>query len=118
MLKRCAALALAVTAATAPAKADAVTDFYKGKNVTFVIGFGVGNGYDTYSRTVARSIGKYLPGQANVIVQNMPGAGSLAATQYIYSRPADGLFVGALHGAVINGQVTGAIQGMVASNEA
>ena len=58
-------------------------DFYKGKTVTFVIGFGVGNGYDTYSRTVARSIGKHLPGKPNVIVQNMPGAGSIAAINHL-----------------------------------
>ena len=79
--------ALAVSLGTA-AKAQ---DFYKGKNVTFVIGFGVGNGYDTYSRAVARSIGKYLPGQANVIVQNMPGAGSVAAAAHTFSSaPKDG----------------------------
>ena len=83
--------ALAVSLGTA-AKAQ---DFYKGKNVTFVIGFGVGNGYDTYSRTVARSIGKYLPGQANVIVQNMPGAGSIAAINHLANiAPRDGTVLG------------------------
>ena len=70
-------------------------EFYKGKNVTFVIGFGVGNGYDTYSRTVARSIGKYLPGKANVLVQNMPGAGSIAAINHLANiAPKDGTVLG------------------------
>ena len=98
-------------AAAVPAHADAVADFYRGKTFSIVIGYPPGGAYDIYARAIARHIGKHLPGNPQVVTQNMPGAGSLAATQYIYSRPADGLFVGALHGAVINGQVTGAIQG-------
>ena len=77
MLMRCAALALAFTAAVAPAKADAVTDFYKGKNIQLVVGYGPGGGYDIYARLIARFIGKHVPGSPNVVVQNMPGAGSL-----------------------------------------
>ncbi|MDB5543662.1 MAG: tripartite tricarboxylate transporter family receptor [Hyphomicrobiales bacterium] len=76
----------------APAQAQ---EFYKGKTVTFLIGFGVGNGYDTYSRTVARSIGKYLPGKPNMIVQNMPGAGSIAAINHLANiAPRDGTMLG------------------------
>ena len=62
MLMRCAALALAFTAIVAPAKADAVTDFYKGKNIQLVVGYGPGGGYDIYARLIARFIGKHVPG--------------------------------------------------------
>ena len=89
----------------------AATNFYQGKTIQVVVGFGPGGSFDLMARVLARYMARHIPGTPTMVVQNMPGAGSLAATQYIYSRPADGLFVGALHGAVINGQVTGAIQG-------
>ena len=60
-------------------------EFYKNRTVNFIIGFSVSNGYDMYSRAVARQIGKYLPGKPNVVVQNMPGAGSIAAINYLYN---------------------------------
>jgi tripartite-type tricarboxylate transporter receptor subunit TctC len=70
-------------------------EFYKNKTVNFIIGFSINNGYDTYSRAVARHIGKYLPGKPNVIVQNMPGAGSLAAINNLYNAAAkDGTVLG------------------------
>ncbi len=66
-------------------------DFYKGKNFTIVVGFSPGGGFDTYARNVARYIGKYIPGNPNVVVQNMPGAGSLTAVRYLdLSAPKDG----------------------------
>ena len=69
--------------------------FYAGRTLTFVVGFGVNTGYDVYSRIVARSIGKYLPGHPNVIVQNMPGAASLTAINYLYNvAPHDGTYIG------------------------
>lgn len=84
--------AAALLAIAAPASAQ---EFYKNKTVNFVIGFSVNNGYDTYSRAVARHIGKYLPGKPNVVVQNMPGAGSLAAINYLYNAAArDGTVLG------------------------
>ena len=58
-------------------------DFYKGKTVTIVVGFGVGGGNDLYARLIARHIGKYIPGHPTVIVQNMPGAGSLMAVRHL-----------------------------------
>ena len=58
-------------------------DFYKGKNFIIVVGFSPGGGYDTYARNVARYIGKHIPGNPNVIVQNMPGAGSLTSVRYL-----------------------------------
>ncbi len=75
-----------------PARAAGVEDFYKGKTVSIVIGYSVGGGYDAYGRLVARHLGKYIPGQPNVVPQNMTGAGSLKAANYIYSvAPKDGL---------------------------
>ena len=95
MFKRCAVLALALSAASVPARADAVTDFYKGKNVQLVVGYGPGGGYDIYARLIARFIGKHVPGSPNVVVQNMPGAGSLRAANYLFVQaPRDGTVIG------------------------
>ena len=53
-------------------------DFYRGKTVTLIVGYSAGGGYDTYARILARHIGKHIPGQPAVVVQNMPGAGCCA----------------------------------------
>ena len=55
-----------------------------GKTVSVIIGFGPGGGYDLWGRTVARHIGKHLPGKPGVVPQNMPGAGSYVAASHIY----------------------------------
>jgi tripartite-type tricarboxylate transporter receptor subunit TctC len=89
-----AMLALAALAAP-PAHADPVADFYKGKQVNLIVGYGPGGGYDVYGRLVARHIGRHIPGNPNVVVQNMPGAGSLRAANFIYSAaPKDGTVFG------------------------
>ena len=70
-------------------------EFYKDKVLRFVVGASPGGGYDTYTRTIARHIGKHFPGNPGSIVQNMPGAGHLIAAHYIYKRAKpDGLTVG------------------------
>ncbi len=71
------------------------TPFYKDKTIRIVVGFTSGGLYDQYARLLARHMGKYLPGNPNIIVQNMPGAGSLTSTNYIYgvAKP-DGLTLG------------------------
>ena len=75
--------------------ADSVADFYRGKDLNLIVGYGPGGGYDTFARLLARHFGKYIPGAPGVIVQNMPGAGSLRATNYLYNvAPKDGLTVG------------------------
>jgi len=90
MLTRRAAILLFALAATA-AHAGEVADFYKGKQVKLIVGYGPGGGYDVYARLVARHLGKYIPGNPLVIVQNMPGAGSLRAVNYLYTAaPRDG----------------------------
>ena len=75
-----AACALALSAGLA-APAHAQADFYKGKTVTIIVGFTPAGGYDINGRAVARHIGKHIPGNPNVIVQNAPGAGSLSAVR-------------------------------------
>ncbi len=79
----------------APAPADPVADFYRGRTVTVVVGYGPGGGYDLCARLVARHIGRYIPGNPAVAVQNMPGAGSLRAANYLYAvAPNDGATIG------------------------
>jgi tripartite-type tricarboxylate transporter receptor subunit TctC len=54
-------------------------DFYKGKTIRFIVGYAPGGGYDTYTRAIARHIGRFIPGHPTSIVENMEGAGSLLA---------------------------------------
>lgn len=93
-----AALAVAALASAAaivqPARADAVADFYSGRNLTIVIGFSPGGGVDTFGRLLGRHIGKHLPGNPNVVAQNMPGGGGLKSTNYVYNAaPKDGSYI-------------------------
>src|SRR4029079_1766571 len=81
--------------AAQPASSAGVEDFYKGKTVSILIGYSVGGGYDTYVRMVARDLGKHIPGNPIIVPQNMPGAGSLKAANYLYSvAPKDGATIG------------------------
>jgi tripartite-type tricarboxylate transporter receptor subunit TctC len=76
-------------------RANSVEDFYKGKTINLVIGYSVGGGYDLYGRLLARHIGKHIPGRPNVVPQNLTGAGSLRAAQFLYSvAPKDGTAIG------------------------
>ncbi len=67
------------------AGADDIADFYKGRDVSMIIGYSVGGGYDAYARLLARYIGKHIPGAPSIIPQQMTGAGSLRSANYIYS---------------------------------
>ncbi|MDO9443412.1 MAG: hypothetical protein Q7T73_21225 [Beijerinckiaceae bacterium] len=80
-----------------PAQAQqSVEEFYRGRNLNLVVGYGPGGGYDVYARLVARHIGRFIPGRPNVVVQNMPGAGSLVATNFLFNTaPKDGSTIGA-----------------------
>src|SRR6201991_2513028 len=89
-----ALMALGVHAASAQSAAD----FYKGKTVQIVVGFGVGGGYDLYARALSRYLGKHLPGNPNVVVQNMEGAGSVRAANFVYAgSPQDGTVIAAVN---------------------
>ncbi|MBV8838345.1 MAG: hypothetical protein JO000_17570 [Alphaproteobacteria bacterium] len=93
---RVAALTLAFVA-TAPmvSRAAGIADFYKGKTVRVIIGYSVGGGYDTYARLLAKYLGRHIPGNPEVIAENMPGAGSVKAALYLYSAaPKDGTVIG------------------------
>jgi tripartite-type tricarboxylate transporter receptor subunit TctC len=82
---------------SASAAADSVADFYRGKRVNLVIGYGPGGGYDTYARLLARFIGEHIPGNPTVIAQNMPGAGSRGAANWLYNvAPKDGTVIATL----------------------
>ena len=73
------------------------TEFYRGKTVTIVVGFEPGGGYDAYMRLIARHMGDHLPGQPKIIVQNMPGAGTRVAANWLYTvAPRDGTTLGSL----------------------
>jgi tripartite-type tricarboxylate transporter receptor subunit TctC len=75
--------------------AQSAEDFYKGKQVSFIIASGPGGGYDTYGRVMARHIGRNIPGKPNVVPQNMPGADGLQATNHLYNVAAkDGSVIG------------------------
>src|SRR5581483_4361570 len=83
-------IALATSLTTA--QAQPVAEFYHGKTINMVIGYTVGGVYDLYARTLARFMGKHIPGNPSIIPQNMAGAGSLKAANYIYNVvPKDGL---------------------------
>src|ERR671918_2418107 len=75
--------------------AKAQDSFYQGKTVRIIVGASAGGGYDTYSRTIARHMGKYIPGNPTLVVENMPGAGFLISANYMYkiAKP-DGLTIG------------------------
>jgi tripartite-type tricarboxylate transporter receptor subunit TctC len=78
----CAATTLLIAA---PASAQSVADFYQGKQVVLIVGAASGGGYDAQARLLARHIGKHIPGNPTVVVQNMPGAGSLQAANHLYN---------------------------------
>ena len=96
LLRTCAlALLFAASAFHSSAKADAVADFYKDKTVTLQVGFGAGGGYDTTTRMFARHFGNHIPGKPSVVVQNLPGAGSMIVANAIFnSAPKDGTVLG------------------------
>jgi tripartite-type tricarboxylate transporter receptor subunit TctC len=77
-------------------------EFYKGKTIRFIVGFAAGGGFDTYTRMIARHIGKHIPGHPDTLVENMTGAGSLVAANYIYNKAQpDGLTIGNFIGPLV-----------------
>jgi tripartite-type tricarboxylate transporter receptor subunit TctC len=92
-----ATLALLAGALAPSARAQSPADFYKGKNLEIVIGYSVGGGYDLYARTIARHIGRFIPGNPTVIPKNMEGAGSLRLANWLYNvAPKDGTVFGTI----------------------
>src|SRR5262245_26418173 len=90
-------LAGACLLTAAPAEADAVADFYRGRSIALVISVGEGDGMDKAARVIARHWPRHIPGRPNIIPKNMPGAGSLRATNFLYNQaPKDGTAVAAI----------------------
>jgi tripartite-type tricarboxylate transporter receptor subunit TctC len=84
-------------AGAAPASADDVADFYRGKRINLVVGYGTGGGYDLYARMLGRFMGDHIPGKPTIIAQNMPGAGSRGAANWLYNvAPRDGSVIATL----------------------
>jgi tripartite-type tricarboxylate transporter receptor subunit TctC len=99
------ALVLDPRGALAASEIDAV---YRDRTVRVIVGFAPGGGFDVYSRLLARHLGRHLPGTPAVIVENMPGAGSLIAANHLFNvaKP-DGLTIGHFIGRLLLGQVLG-----------
>jgi tripartite-type tricarboxylate transporter receptor subunit TctC len=96
-----------------PVRSDEVSDFYAGKSVQLVIGYATGGGYDDYARMLGRHIGRHIPGNPTVVVQNMPGAGSIRAANYLYNvAPKDGTVFGGFARGIFLDQLLGRAEGM------
>jgi tripartite-type tricarboxylate transporter receptor subunit TctC len=90
-----AAFCLVILLLAAPARAQTAEEFYKGKQVTFIIGYNNGGGYDLYGRFAARFLSRHLAGHPAVVPKNMSGAGSITAAKYLYDQAArDGTVIG------------------------
>lgn len=75
--------------------AQSPADFYKGKNIDLYIGYSAGGGYDVYARSLARHMGRFIPGNPTIVPKNMPGAGSLVLANWLYNvAPKDGTAFG------------------------
>lgn len=99
----CASLWLAVLPLSAVAD-----DFYKDRTLTFIIGSAPGGGYDAYSRLVASHLGRHIGGQPAIVPQNVPGAGSIRAANYLYSFASkDGTTIGMVDEAILLNQILG-----------
>src|SRR5262249_47259373 len=105
LLGTLAALLVLMAVAGRPAHAQS---FYEGKTLRVIVGLAAGGGFDTYARAIARHLGKHIPGNPTIIVENMTGAGSLVAANHVYrvAKP-DGLTVANFNGTLMLGQVLG-----------
>ena len=101
------AIATLSIAGMAPGAAQDPAAFYRGKTVRIVVGFSSGGGYDVYARVLARHIGRYIPGNPTVVVQNMPGAASLKSVQFLTTgAPADGTLITTFNPGLITQSLT------------
>jgi tripartite-type tricarboxylate transporter receptor subunit TctC len=102
-MRTIATLTAALCFASAAAAQDPITEFYRGKTVRITVGSAVGGGYDGYARLVGRHLGKHIPGNPTVVVQNIPGSGSNKAASYVaLQAPKDGTAIGAIQpGAIL-----------------
>src|SRR6202451_2122645 len=105
--KAAIALALLIIASLGISGASA-EDFYKNKQIRLIAGFPAGNDYDLGARLLVKYLPKYIPGEPGIIVQNMPQAASVAATNYLYNQaPRDGTVLGSFSRNIVNDALTG-----------
>jgi tripartite-type tricarboxylate transporter receptor subunit TctC len=96
-IKILATTLLTILASAGSLHADEVADFYRGKSIRMVIGYGVGGNYDLYGRLAAEFLGRHIPGNPAIVPVNMPGAGGFKAVDYLYKvAPKDGTQLGAV----------------------
>ena len=96
MIKQCivaivAVACLCVLRVGYPASDD---NFYKGKTIRLIVAFSAGGGYDAYSRTIGRHLGKHIPGNPTIVVENMTGAGGIIHANFMYQAKPDELIIG------------------------
>ena len=97
----------ALLAVTGSANADAIGNFYGGKTINVLVGADPGGGYDAQARLLSRHIGRFLPGQPNTIVQNVPGAGGILVANRIYNvAPQDGTYLAVIQRGILTSQLT------------
>jgi tripartite-type tricarboxylate transporter receptor subunit TctC len=102
-------LSLLIVVFTASRTQGASTDenFYRGKTIRIIVGFAAGGGFDAYARVIARHMGRHIPGNPSIIVDNMTGAGSRVAANFLFKAPADGLVIGNFIGSLVLQQIMG-----------
>ena len=98
---------IGVASISTRAAAAAEQTFYKGKTVRIIVGFAAGGGFDAYARAIARNLSRHIPGNPAIIVENMTGAGSRIAANYLYKAPSDGLIIGNFIGSLVLQQIMG-----------
>jgi tripartite-type tricarboxylate transporter receptor subunit TctC len=108
MSKRVLALSTLAFVLAAGGGAARALSFFEGKTVRLVVGFAPGSGFDTYARVISRHMGRHIPGNPPIVVENMTGAGSLISANHLYrvAKP-DGLTIGHFNGALFLGQALG-----------
>ena len=104
---RLAVTVLAALTALGGSRGEAQS-FYEGKTIRIIVGLAPGGGFDTYARVIGRHMGKHVPGNPSIVVENMPGAGGLISANHIYkvAKP-DGLTIAKFNGSLMLGQVLG-----------
>jgi tripartite-type tricarboxylate transporter receptor subunit TctC len=100
-------LIFAMTTAYCAHGASTDDNFYRGKNIRLIVGFAAGGGFDAYARAIARHMGRHIPGNPSIIVENMTGAGSRVSANYLFRAPPDGLLIGNFIGSLVLQQIMG-----------
>src|SRR5437016_1929710 len=98
--------------------ADEVADFYRSRTIEILVGAGAGGGYDVNARLVARHLGRFIPGNPTLVVNNVPGGGGIRAVNFLYNKsPRDGSVIATFSNAMITEPLLGAGQAMFAPDK-